>query len=465
MYKIILINPIFEGSVVNYLPTGLCYITSYLKKYSSFDLEIKILNISPKNVDRIKVANPDLVGFTAYTHTYKLIIELAKSIRNALPNIKIAIGGPHITTAPRSMDSIFDFAVIGEGEKAFLKLLESLIEVNDFKKLPGIQYFENGEIQSNPKAPMIDPLDKIPFPDRNCVEDIESVITSDHVGWFNIDKVRSMQVTTSRGCPFKCIFCQPSMMWENFRMHSPEYVAEEIELIHNSFGINAILIEDDFFSANKKRISDLIDLLAKRNIIGKIRYYVAARTAQIDEDWVKLFNNLGVEKVEFGIESGSDKIASYLKNSKESMAVNKRAIGMLNEAGISVFAAFIAGSPPEKISDLKKTFQMIGWIKNNHPHNMAGINIATPLPGTGLWDYAVQKGLIETEGFDWDKLSTRKSIPWSADNIVYLNENIPPQKLIRMIKLANLKMYIGSPREFFQALPRRMKKLIGKVTN
>ena len=272
-----------------------------------------------------------------------------------------------------------------------------------------------------------------------------------------------MQLTTSRGCPYKCIFCQPSAMWKKLRMHSAEYVADEIAFIRRKYAINAIFVEDDLFTGSKKRVATLVDLLAKRDLIGKIWYYVGARTAQIDQDWVSLFRDLGVVKVEFGIESGSDDIASYLKNRKESRAVNERAISMLNDAGISIYASFIAGAPPERMSDLKRTFSMIRWIKRNHIGNTAGINILTPLPGTDLWDYAVRNGVIETEGFDWNRLATRASVPRQADEIVYLNENIPRQKLIRTIRRTNLRMRIGTPKEFMHALPRRTKKLISKL--
>jgi len=462
-YRAILVNPASDGAVLNYVPTGLCYLNSYLKKYSPSGSEAHVLNISFQDVGRIKDACPDLVGFTAYTHNYKLTIRLAESVRSALPDATLIIGGPHITNAPLSMDEVFDLGVIGEGEETFLKLMQTLAEGGDPRELHGIQYFEDGQIRSNPRTPLIEPLDKIPYPDRECVEDIESVITSSHPGWFFRGEMRSMQLTTSRGCPYKCIFCQPSAMWKKLRMHSAEYVADEIAFIRRKYAINAIFVEDDLFTGSKKRVATLVDLLAKRDLIGKIWYYVGARTAQIDQDWVSLFRDLGVVKVEFGIESGSDDIASYLKNRKESRAVNERAISMLNDAGISIYASFIAGAPPERMSDLKRTFSMIRWIKRNHIGNTAGINILTPLPGTDLWDYAVRNGVIETEGFDWNRLATRASVPRQADEIVYLNENIPRQKLIRTIRRTNLRMRIGTPKEFMHALPRRTKKLISKL--
>jgi anaerobic magnesium-protoporphyrin IX monomethyl ester cyclase len=464
-YKVILVKPVADNYVINHIPTGLCYLSSYVKKNESARFDISVLTISPKNVGIITTARPDLVGFTSFTNNYHLTISIAKTIKSTLPDIKTMIGGPHITNAPWSMNKVFDYGVIGEGEETLLKLMQTLAQGGDISELESIQFFQDGQLQSNPRRPLIEPLDTIPYPDRDCIENIESIITSNHHGWFFGSKTRSLQLTTSRGCPYKCIFCQPSAMWQKLRMHSAEYIADEIALIRKKYSINAIFIEDDLFTGSKKRVSDLVDILAKKDLTGKIRYYVGARTAQIDEDWVSLFKELGVVKVEFGIESGSDTIASYLKNHNESRAVNERAIRLLNNAGISVYASFIAGAPPETMNDLKSTVNMIRWIKHNHIDNTAGINIITPLPGTGMWEFAVGNGMINPENFDWNRLAARSGMPKQSDKIIFLNENIPRQKLIRTIRRTNLMMRLGSPREFVRALPRRTIKLLKMLTS
>ena len=94
-------------------------------------------------------------------------------------------------------------------------------------------------------------------------------------------------------------------------MHSPEYIAEEINYIYTKYNINAIHIEDDLFISSKKRTNELIDLLNKKNLLNKIVYYIAGRTKQIDPEWVELLQQLGVAKVEFGIESGSEPFLSH----------------------------------------------------------------------------------------------------------------------------------------------------------
>jgi anaerobic magnesium-protoporphyrin IX monomethyl ester cyclase len=462
-FKIALIDPVKSfGST--YIPTGLCYLSSYLKKNLGDKIDVKILSVSLTSTDTIIDYDPELVGFTSLTHRFDLVQKIAEKIKSQKPDLKLVLGGQHISMAPWSMPRAFDYAILGEGEEAFLRLVNYLLQNERVESMPlsNLQYWEDEHIKVLPKLPLIEPLDKIPFPDREAIDHRESIISANNFVKFNRGGLRSMQVTTSRGCPYKCKFCQPSVLWERLRLHSPEYIAEEIEFIHNQFGIRAVHIEDDLFITNKIRVAKLIENLSKKNLLNKIVYYVAGRTSLIDDEWVSLLNELGVVKVEFGIESGSDEIAKYLKTGATSGEMNKKAIDMLNQANISVYASFIAGSPPETLKDFELTRKMIKWIKNNHIHNTCGLNIATPLPGTFLWDYGIEIGAIAVKDIDWNKFDTLARLPKNASELIYLNRHIPAKKLIRKVRFINTKMWIGTPKEFIYSLPRRIAKVPGK---
>jgi len=463
MYKIALIDP-QSGYGNKYFPTGLSYLSSYIKKYSSNSPDIRIFQITAANYKEVIDYQPHLIGFTAFTHTFGQIQNIASDLKKWKPNIPLILGGQHLSMAPWSLPRIFDYGVIGEGEDTFLKLVEFIRDGGkDHSDLKGIQYWDNGDLHTNPPAAAIQPLDLIPFPDRDNFPAMESIITADYSRLFLKSGLRSMQLTTSRGCPFKCAFCQPSQMWGRFRMHSVDYSAEEISYINSKFGINAVLIEDDLFTANKKRVRELIDNLGKRDLLNKIIYYVTARTEQIDDEWVQLFKELGVVKVEFGIESGSDRIAKYLKKSIATTEINKHAVNLLNRAGISVYASFIVGAPPETRDDLAETWKLIKWIQKNYVNNSSGVNLATPLPGTELWNYAVEKSLIDPENVEWHKLASLAGIPTDVNSIVYLNEHIPAEKLLRILRYYFIRLYLGSPTDFIKAIPRRLKKIPQKL--
>lgn len=463
MYKIALIDP-QSGYGNKYFPTGLSYLSSYIKEYSADTMDVKIFQIAAGNYEMVIDYQPHLIGLTAFTHTFGIVQDIASDLKKCNMHIPLVLGGQHLSMAPSSLPKIFDYGVIGEGEQSFLQLVEFIRKGGSEKSvLNGVQFWDDDVLHTNPPAVAIQPLDLIPFPDRNNFPAMESIITANYSRLFHKSGLRSMQLTTSRGCPFKCAFCQPSQMWGHFRMHSVDYSAEEIAYIHSKFGINAILIEDDLFTVNKKRVRELIDILAKRNLLNKIVYYVAARTEQIDDEWVQLFKELGVVKVEFGIESGSDRIAKYLKKSTATTEINKHAINLLNKAGISVYASFIVGAPPEERDDLAKTWKLIKWIQKNYVFNSSGVNLATPLPGTDLWNYAVEKSLIDPENVEWYKLATLAGIPKDVNNIVYLNEHIPAEKLLRILKYFFIRLWLGSPADFIKAIPRRIKKIPQKL--
>ncbi len=463
-FKIALVDPLFGGRP-KYIPTGLCYLSAYLKRELTSKIEIKIMSLSMRNLDQLFKYDPNLIGFSVLTHNFNLVRKMAIEIKKAGKNVPLVLGGQHISMAPWSMPAEFDYAILGEGEEAFLKFVRSMLSdsVMDKAVLPGVQFWDNGKLIAVPKLALIEPLDKIPFPDRDNVGNIESIITLDSHIRFNKSGLRSMQVTTSRGCPYKCKFCQPSIMWEKFRLHSPEYIAEEINFIFSRYGINAIHFEDDLFVSNKNRISALIDQLGKKNLLNKIVYYAAGRTKQIDKEWLILLKQLGVVKIEFGIESGSDAVAQYLKSGATSNEITKSTIRLLNQAGITVYASFIAGSPPESLADLEQTWKLIKWIKRNNPHNSCGLSIATPLPGTQLWDYAVQNGIINPTDLNWDKLNSLAKFPEDESKYFHLNNSIKARKLLRRVRFINFLMWLGTPKEFLVSIPRRIFKIPAKL--
>lgn len=465
-FKIALIDPLTQPQP-NYIPTGLCYLSSYIKKAIGDKVIIKIFPVMAHRLNQISEFNPDLVAFSSLTHNFILVQKMAVELKQMNEDLPLLLGGQHISMAPWSMPAIFDYAILGEGEEAFLRFIQYIMDSSgqNLTNLNNLQYWDKSELKALPKLPMIEPLDQIPFPDRESIKGIEAIITQDSHRKFNRTGLRNMQLTTSRGCPFKCKFCQPSVMWDKFRMHSPEYIAEEINYIYLKYNINAIHIEDDLFISSKKRITELIDLLNKKNLLKKIVYYIAGRTKQIDPELVELLQQLGVAKVEFGIESGSDRISNYLKGGSAGAEINKHAISLLNDAGIAVYASFIAGSPPETWEDFELTRSMIKWIKRSGKLNTCGLSFATPLPGTYLWDYAVRKGLIDPGNFDWEMLNTLARAPKDKSELIYLNENIPPEDLLKIVKRINLHMYLGTPREFLLSIPRRMVKIPRKINN
>jgi magnesium-protoporphyrin IX monomethyl ester (oxidative) cyclase len=463
--KILFLEP-ETGSRYNYIPMGLAYLSSYVKKHSTIPIETKIVLHTENEIEKILAYDCDIIGITAMTHNYSSANKIADKIKAINPKQNIILGGQHITSAPDSLHPAYNCAIAGEGEAAFLQYVNAFIESEniDYSQINNLVYWDNGKIRINPRLPFIEPIDSISYPDREATVGYEEIISSNNFGRFNRNYIRWIQITTSRGCPYKCKFCQPSVLWGKYRMHSAEYVADEIEYVVNKYNINAIQVEDDLFTGNKTRLIKIIELLGEKNLLGKVIFNVAARAEQINDEWVELFKKIGIVKVELGIESGSDSVAEYLKNSKKTtQTINLNAIELLNKNNIAVFGSFIAGAPIEEYSDLIQTKKFMLKIKKMHKNNECSIGLATPLPGTELWDYAVEKGLINLQNFDWNRLATLAGIPKDLSIPVYLNENVPIGKTIQVMKSINRRMWLGSPLDFLKAIPRRIKKIPAKI--
>jgi anaerobic magnesium-protoporphyrin IX monomethyl ester cyclase len=191
-FKIALVDPLLaEGPL--YIPTGLCYLSAYLKRTLAAKVEIRILSSSLRTLDQLFDFDPDLIGFSALTHNFNMVRKIAIEIKKTRKSVPLVLGGQHISMAPWSMPAEFDYAILGEGEEAFLRFVQALRSdsVADKATWPGVQFRENGKLVAVPKLGLIEPLDNIPFPDRDSVTDIESIITLDSYRRFNKSGLRS----------------------------------------------------------------------------------------------------------------------------------------------------------------------------------------------------------------------------------------------------------------------------------
>jgi len=181
------------------------------------------------------------------------------------------IGGTHITVLPSTLTKEMDVAVIGEGEEAIKELFEIFLRERSFDKknlkdLKGLAYWDNGKIVQTEKRPPIAKMDSIEIPAR----DLMTIKKCTHV-------------FSSRGCPYRCVFCASSRFWNSTRFFSAKYVVEEIKNLYNQFGVREIDFWDDLFIVSKPRIKEMVTLLRKEKLLGKIRFSCAVRSNLIDD--------------------------------------------------------------------------------------------------------------------------------------------------------------------------------------
>jgi len=310
------------------------------------------------DTDCLKKNQPNVVAMTTVTENYSLAKTYSGIIKKFNPNIKVIIGGVHISAVPLSLGRNMDAGVIGEGEQTFLELLKNSFE--GAEKIKGIVYRKNDALHVTEDRKLIEPLDLIPHPKRDMFGDQE----------------RNHYLFTSRGCAYRCVFCFSSRFWKKVRFHSPEYVAAEIKQINQLFKVSHINIQDDTFILDVERVRKIKELVKDLGLT----YTIGARANLITEEVVTTLKDMGVTMVGMGFESNSQRILDYLCKGN-TVEDNQRAVDILYKHEIGVAGSFIRNVPIETSEDLKLTYDFIR--RNRIPHDMYRL---MRYPGTPLYD-------------------------------------------------------------------------------
>ncbi len=392
-------------------PIGLAYLASSAKaRFPEVEISIEV------DPDRVIAAKPDIVGIRAFTETYSQSIEAAHHIRRYLgKEVPIWLGGPHINALPTTLAPIFDLGVVGEGEQTFVELLElaekQRLTPDYLHAVKGVVYWHEGQrVVTEPRETLME-LDQILPPDRSIMKTWwppqQSVIN-----W-------PQPIYTSRGCPFKCVFCIFSMETQKVRYHSVDRVVSEIEdILRHNPGQESVSIHDDLFALSKKRLYELTQGIRAAKLHKKVSFVCMAKASVFSDEMAMLMRDMNVSIVTFGLESGVQRQLEYLKGPRNKVSENVRAIDICARHGIRMGGYFIIGTPTETYSELQQAYW---FIRGNYPPmSMAGVFRLTPFPGTKFWEEAVQRGIVHNEIEDWRPFNY---LDMDKRDYLFFNEN------------------------------------------
>ncbi|MBU4376464.1 MAG: B12-binding domain-containing radical SAM protein, partial [Candidatus Omnitrophica bacterium] len=335
-----------------------------------------------ETLEEAKKFQPDIVGLTAVTPSIIKTVKLASMIKDICPATPLIIGGPHFTAVPKQtlMDyPVFDYGVVGEGEETIIELVEALSVGKTPSNISGLAFCENGKVCFSSPRPPIRDLDSLPIPAWGLLDGFPSGY---HPALFKYKKLPATHIISARGCPNKCIFCDTSVFSSKIRFHSSEYVLEMIGYLIKNFGIKEIIFEDDQFLIKKKRVARICEGILKAK--WNISWCCSGRVNSIDDiALLNLMKRSGCWQINYGIESGNQKILDF---AKKGITIDQieNAVRLTREAGILSKGYFIFGLPYETEETMKNTIKFAKSL----PLNDISIFMLTPFPGSEMYDIA-----------------------------------------------------------------------------
>ena len=398
--KIILIEPpnfqrsgTWEKQKVYRTPTNLAILAAYARQRGYNDIKIFDFDVhggpAKALAEKIISEKPDIVGFTCLTPRFPAILAIASFVKQAAPQAVIVIGGPHVNGVKEKIlnDAAIDFGMIGEAETAFVELLDSIKSKSGLGGVHNLIYRTEGKVRINPVFPAIQDLDSLPFPawdllDLNDYTD-QALYNGPHAG-----------IMSGRGCPYSCIFCASKVTWgQKVRLRSAENVVGEIVELIGKFGISEYMFYDDTFTINRKRAADICRLIIEKNL--KIRFYLQSRADTIDLELAQLLKTAGCIGVAIGVESGDEIILKQIGKC-ETKDQFRKAVKIFKEVGLPCVASYIIGLPGDTHETIKATID----FANELDTDQAKFMIATPYPGTALYDMAVERNLLKSDSIE-----------------------------------------------------------------
>lgn len=323
---------------------GIGYVASYARENHN-DLNIKFIDTriaKETEIDAFLNTKYDIIGITSSSQVFLEAVEIGIKIKK-ITNTPICIGGSHASTVKEDClyGFPFDYAIYGEGEISFSELIGYLKGNVDISTINGLIYKNtSGSIIKNPPREIIKDIDSIPFPAYDL---------------FNMSGYPQHRITTSRGCPFNCVFCNSHSIWTNkWRKHSTKYLIEEIKILISKYKRKTIVFNDDSFNIDAKRVMNFCNelIIQKLNII----WSTSVRVDLITPEIAAKIKQSGCYNVSIGIESANNEVLKKI-NKKTTIERISDGINILRDAGIDVMGQFMIGNPGDNLDTVKESIE------------------------------------------------------------------------------------------------------------
>ena len=400
-----------EGTVKRVIPPlGLCYIGGYLE---SVGIPFDILDCVAEGLETERLIGeriwmygltddvirehfvkfrPEIIGISIiYSSDLHSMYRLARLAKEVNPDVVVIVGGIHSSIYPREVleqsHPSIDYVIRGEGEIRLAEFIENFKEGYLDLSGDGTCGWYEGNMFINPQIKTIENLDAMPLPAYHRLP-MENYFA------FNVPfspfprGERVMQIYTSRGCPIGCTFCASTNFNKAFRMRSPEAVFKEIMYYKEKYQIDEFQFADDNFTFNRKRAMDMFDRLKECGLPWCTPNGTMVNT--LTEDMMQKMIDSGLYQVTLSLDSGSAKTLKEQHRKPVNLQRVPDLTAYLKKREVLIHATLVVGMPGETLADIEEGYAFVDGL----PLDSIAVFIAQALPGSELFERAVQDGLI-----------------------------------------------------------------------
>jgi radical SAM superfamily enzyme YgiQ (UPF0313 family) len=385
-------------------PYGVLSMATYLRKHVEIDLSVEVLDLNLFSQTEIPIVlkeylrrcKPDFVGISMmFDQSYQYLSEISALVKDWNDETLVLLGGASATT---SWDEIIpeqeylDAICYSEGEAALQKLVTSSSPRQELLNDPWVTR-QSLAAKKRPKTTYVDHLNDVIEIDYSIVDTkVYSMkqAFSPFASYRNDDDVRQFFMVTSRGCPFKCVFCaEPALHGSTMRYADIDAIMSHVEHMVGKYGMNVLTFYDDQLLLNTQRAKELFRRLAPFNI--RLEAPNGVTLVYIDEEMAGLMRKAGFDTLPLAIESGSDYVLNKIIRKPLKVDKVRPVVERLQRNGIFVQAFFVIGLPGELDEHREETLALI----KEADLDWSGFSLASPVRGSALYTICKEKGYID----------------------------------------------------------------------
>ncbi|MFQ5589527.1 MAG: B12-binding domain-containing radical SAM protein [Phycisphaerae bacterium] len=360
-------------------PIGLCSLASWVERHGHRAV-IHDCYAHPGRDGRInrylRTERPDYVGFSTTTSSFLDAVRIAANIKAAYPHVRTIFGGVHISGLRERLlheYPVIDYGVVGEGEEALLAILERNGE--GLEDVPGLLRREGEKVEFTGLRTSSLNLDDLPFPAYSKLDGFPRAYP---LPIFNYPTAPGTTAVTSRGCPYRCSYCDRSVFRRSFRYNSAEYMLNLFRHLREAFGIRHVNLYDDLFTLDRRRVVAFCESLLRSRM--KMTFNCAARAEHIDRDLLRLMKRAGCWMMSLGVETGDPDLLARHRSGADLGMIRER-IGWIKDVGIRAKGLFMLGLPGETEETIDRSIEYVLSL----PLDEFNLAKFTPFPGSPVY--------------------------------------------------------------------------------